>query len=383
MNKLLIVTNFDVGLYNFRKEVLEALRDASWELHIALPDGEFVPRLREMGCIFHETKLNRRGKDPLQELELLRRYDRLLREIRPDLVLTYTIKPNLYAGSLCRMRRIPYITNITGLGTAVEGDGLLQKLTRTAYRFAMKRAACLFFQNDANRQYFARLRIGGGRSVLLPGSGVNLERYGYLEYPEGERCEFLFLSRVMKEKGIEEYLTMAETIRAQHPETVFHILGFCEEDYENRERLMRLDREGVVHFHGMVEDIRPFLQRSQCTIHPSFYPEGMSNVCLESQASGRPVITTDRPGCADTIEDGVTGFLVRAQDADDLTRKVRAFLALPWETRRQMGRRARERMERLFDRRIVTARYLEETARCLHERQQTAHKREQPAKKRQ
>ncbi|MBO5292736.1 MAG: glycosyltransferase family 4 protein [Lachnospiraceae bacterium] len=362
MKRILIVTNFDVGLYNFRKEVLEALLAVPYEIHIALPNGEFVPRMQEMGCIFHETALNRRGTNPFQELQLIRRYRQILKEVKPDVVLTYTIKPNLYAGSLCRLMKIPYITNITGLGTAVEGDGLLQHMTTAIYRFAMKRVSCLFFQNRSNEQYFVKRKIGPGKHVMLPGSGVNLERYRFLEYPKGEKSEFLFISRVMKEKGIEEYLEMAQVIKAKYPQTEFHILGFCEEDYENRDRLMQLHEQGIVQFHGMIEDIHPFLARSQCTIHPSFYPEGMSNVCLESQASGRPVITTKRPGCADTIEDGVTGFLIKAQDAGDLTARVEQFLKLSVEERAEMGRRARERMEQKFDRKIVVAKYLEEIA---------------------
>lgn len=362
MKKILIVTNFDVGLYNFRKEVLEALLAQRYEIHIALPDGQFVPKLKEMGCMFHETKLNRRGTNPAQEFKLIADYRRILKEVRPDVVLTYTIKPNLYAGSLCRLMKIPYITNITGLGTAVEGDGLLQHMTTAVYRFAMKKAACLFFQNASNKQYFVKRKIGPGRHVMLPGSGVNLARYHYLEYPKGEKTEFLFISRVMKEKGIEEYLEMAQAVKDRHPETEFHILGFCEEDYENRDRLMQLQEKGVVQFHGMIEDIRPFLLRSQCTVHPSFYPEGMSNVCLESQASGRPVITTRRPGCADTIEDGVTGFLVNERDAEDLTKKVEHFLALSLEKRAEMGKNARKRMEEKFDRNIVVQKYLAEIA---------------------
>lgn len=358
--KILIVTNFDVGLYNFRKEVLEALLAVPYEIHIALPNGQFVPKLQEMGCMFHETKLNRRGTNPMQELKLIGRYRKILRQVQPDVVLTYTIKPNLYAGSLCRLMKLPYITNITGLGTAVEGDGLLQHMTTAVYRFAMKKVRCLFFQNASNERYFVKRGIGPGRHVMLPGSGVNLERYRYLEYPKGEKTEFLFISRVMKEKGIEEYLDMAQAVKAKHPETEFHILGFCEEDYENRDRLMQLHEKGIVQFHGMIADIHPFLLRSQCTIHPSFYPEGMSNVCLESQASGRPVITTRRPGCADTIEDGVTGFLVKERDAEDLIDKVERFLALPLEDRERMGSCARKRMEEIFDRNIVVKKYLEE-----------------------
>lgn len=362
---ILILANNHIGLYNFRKELLQELLQQGYELHIALPYGNFVDKMQEMGCIYHETKMERRGKNPLQELSLIRRYREILKKVKPDAVLTYTIKPNIYGGILCGFMNVPYITNITGLGTAVEGKGLLQKLTTSMYRFAMRKVSCLFFQNAANEAYFTKCGIGTGRHKMVPGSGVNLERYTYLEYPRGDKVEFLFISRVLKEKGIGEYLDTAEVIHKKYPDTVFHILGFLEPDYEGKERLELLEREGIIQFEGMIEDIKPFLQKSQCTIHPSYYPEGMSNVCLESAASGRPVITTRRPGCADTVEEGVTGFLVREKDSADLTGKVEQFLSMSHEEREQMGRLARKRMEEKFDRRIVVGRYLEEIRRIV------------------
>lgn len=365
MKKVLVVINFDVGLYNFRREVLEAFLAVPYEVHIALPYGSCVDQLTELGCIFHETKLRRRGTNVFQELALIRRYNRVLREVRPDIVLTYTIKPNIYMGMLCSLKGIKYITNITGLGTAVEGDGLLQKFTIQLYRMAMRRAQCLFFQNTTNERFFTARKILPGKHIMLPGSGVNLDKFHYLEYPKGETVEFLFISRILKEKGIEQYLDMAQAVRKKHPETVFHILGFCEEDYDGLERFQALQEDGTVVFHGMVTDVISFLKRSQCTIHPSFYPEGMSNVCLESAASGRPVITTKRPGCADTIEDGVTGFLVEERSSEDLIDKVERFLALSVEEREQMGRNARKRMEEHFDRQIVIDRYLEVLERII------------------
>lgn len=360
MKKILIFANNDIGLYNFRKELLLALISKPYELHIALPYGSFVDKMEDLGCTFHNTQMERRGKNPLKELSLFNRYRHILRKIRPDVVLTYTIKPNIYAGTLCRFMKIPYITNITGLGTAVEGEGLLQKVTTRMYRFAMKEVTCLFFQNRTNERYFTNRKIGLGKHKMVPGSGVNLERYTYLEYPKEEKVEFLFISRVMKEKGIEQYLDTAKVIKKKYPNTEFHILGFLEEDYEGKERLLLLAEEGIITFHGMIEDIIPFLQKSQCTIHPSFYPEGMSNVCLESAASGRPVITTNRAGCGDTIEDGVTGFLVKEEDSDDLIEKVERFLEMPYEKRKEMGIQARKRMEKQFDRNIVISKYLEE-----------------------
>lgn len=370
MKKILIIANLDVGLYNFRRELLEALLAEPYEVHIALPDGKFIPKLVEMGCIFHETRLERRGMNPVHELQLLRRYRQIVKEVKPDAALTYTIKPNIYGGAVLASERIPYLTNITGLGTAVEGDGLLQKMTIRMYRYAMRRVSCLFFQNQTNEEYFTAKKIAVGKHKRIPGSGVNLERFRYLEYPpEDAPVSMLFISRVLKEKGIDQFMEMAQVIKQEHPETEFHILGFCEDDDSApdsyRRRIAKLEEQGILKFEGMQEDIKPFMLKSQCTIHPSFYPEGMSNVCLESAASGRPVITTDRPGCRDTIENGKTGLLVRQQDTQDLIRAVRQFLSMPYEARKQMGMEARAKMEREFDRRIVVESYLKELARIL------------------
>lgn len=364
MKKILIIANNDIGMYHFRKELLEALIKKPYEVHIALPYGSFVENMKDMGCVFHETKMERRGKNPFQELKLINCYQRILKKIKPDVVLTYTIKPNLYGGMLCAWKKIPYITNITGLGTAVEGNGLLQKITICLYRFAMRKVNVLFFQNETNEKYMTDKKIALGKHKIIPGSGVNLERFQFLEFPNSEQVEFLFISRVMKEKGIDQYIQMATHIKKKYPNTVFHILGFCEDDDEKpdsyKKRLETLQQQEVVVFHGMQPEIDEFLKKSQCTIHPSFYPEGMSNVCLESAASGRPVITTKRAGCKETIEDGVTGFLVEEQNAEQLILRVEAFLKMTLEQRKEMGIRARKKMEQQFDRNIVVKAYLDE-----------------------
>lgn len=367
-HRVLVAINFDEGLYNFRKELLEALINAGYEVHIAVPDGEYIKRLRRMGCLFHDTPLSRRGKNPFQELSLMRRYDALLKEIRPDAVLTYTIKPNLYLGFLCAGKKIPYITTITGLGTAVEGHGVLQSATKKLYQMALQKASVVFFQNATNEQLFAHLGIAVGRHRMLPGSGVNLQRFAYQPFPDGETTEFLFISRIMKEKGIEEYLDAAEVIKKEHPEAVFRILGFLEEDYTGRERLERLQKEGLIQFEGSVENVIPYIRNSQCTVHPSYYPEGMSNVCLESAACGRAVITTDRAGCRETVRDGGSGFLVKERDSRDLIEKIRQFLALSREERIALGKNGRSYMEEKFDRRLVVQSYLDTVAEIIEKR---------------
>ena len=356
MKKILILANNDVGLYKFRKELLEVLLEA-YEVHIALPWGAFVDDMVQMGCIFHNTELERRGTNPISDLALLRKYRALLRQISPDSVLTYTIKPNVYGGIACASRNIPYIANITGLGSAVENPGFLQLVTTNLYKFALRKAKRVFFQNEDNLQFMKAKGIVRENYALLPGSGVNLEQYSPMPYPSGDTVDFIFVARVMKEKGIDQYLDAAEAITGKYPHTRFHICGACDEDYTHI--LNRHSSAGHVIYHGPVGDMLPVYQMSGCTVHPTYYPEGMSNVLLESCACARPIITTDRPGCREIVDDGVNGFVVKQQDSADLIEKIESFLALSHNERMAMGLAGRSKVEREFRREIVIGKYMD------------------------
>lgn len=354
MSRVLIAINFDEGLYNFRKELVEKLIARGHELHLVMPYGEYTDRLVGMGCIFHDVPLNRRGTNPRQELVLIREYAKILKKIKPDCVLTYTIKPNIYVGILCRIKKIKYMPTITGLGTAVEGDGSLQKFTRKLYRLAMKSADTIFFQNQDNMGLFEKEKIGRNYK-LLSGSGVNLDRYQPEEFPMEGKPGFIYISRVMKEKGIEQYMDAAEHFSEK---AVFTVLGFLEDDYENKPRFEELVKKGIIEFPGSVEDIRPFVKKSRCLVHPSFYPEGMSNVCMEAAACGRAVITTDHNGCRQTVVDGETGFLVECENSKDLIEKIEKFLSMGILEQEKMGMAGRKHMEENFDREKVVMGYI-------------------------
>lgn len=364
--RVLILANIDLGLYKFRRELLEELAKHN-EVFFCVPNGEFVAAIEKIGCRFIPcTLLDRHGTNPVRELKLLRFYSDILREIKPDIVFTYTIKCNAYGGLACAKRNIPYVANVTGLGTAVENGGLMQKITLTLYKLGLRKAQRVFFQNEENRDFMLKRGVVRGAYDILPGSGVNLEQYSLCPYPKGETVDFVFVARVMREKGIDQYLEAAKEIRNRHPETRFHIYGFCEQDYENT--LKELEEKGIICYHGLVADMAPVYRMAACTVHPTYYPEGMSNVLLESCASGRPVITTDRPGCREIVEDGVNGFLVREKDSADLVEKIEKFLSLSREQRRQMGLHARAKVEREFDREIVIDAYLREIHRVREER---------------
>src|SRR5699024_2662068 len=288
------LVNHDVVIYNFRLEIVEKLLEEQFEVYVSSPYGERIDDLIEVGCDYIYTSVSRHGTNIIEDFNLLLHYRKVMKEVQTDIVLTFTIKPNIYGGMACRSLNIPYIANITGLGTAVENGGLMQKITVMLYKVAFKKIKCVFFQNKENQQFFIDRKIALGKHQLLPGSGVNLERFPLLEYPNDEVVKFVFISRIMKEKGIDYYLEAAKYIKEKYPNTEFHICGFTEEDYEDI--LKDYEDKGIIIYHGMVRDIREVLRFTHCTVHPTYYPEGMSNVLLESAASGRPVITTDRSG---------------------------------------------------------------------------------------
>ena len=231
--RVLILANNDVGLYKFRRELLSELlvpgsyiedRVADpWEVYISLPNGEMVPEMIKMGCEFIETPIERHGTNPLEELKLRKQYKRIIRDVKPNIVFSYTIKPNIYGGMACKALKVPCIMNITGLGTAVENGGLMQKFMLMLYKLALPGARKVFFQNNENEQFFVDHKLAMGKHDMLPGSGVNLSHYTVSEYPPEDTIEFAFISRIMKEKGIDQYLDAAKAIRAKYPQTRFHI----------------------------------------------------------------------------------------------------------------------------------------------------------------
>lgn len=357
--KILILTNNFGGLHSFRKEVMQALIDSGHEVIISAPFDEKTHFFDEMGCKLVNTQFNRKGMNPLKDLGLMLRYRKLIRMVKPNVVLSYTIKPNLYGGMVCQLCRIPQIVNITGLGSAVENPGWLQHITILLYKIGLRRVNTIFFQNRANMDFCQQHgMVKHGQKILIPGSGVNLQYHSVQPYPiQSEPIRFIFIGRLLKQKGIEEFLKAAENIKSKYPETEFHIVGGCEDIYENQ--LKTLQQQGTIIYHGRQPDVRPYIGKVHCTIHPSFYPEGMSNVLLESCAAGRPIITTNRPGCREIVDKNINGLIVKQRDASDLIEKIEHFIILPYEQKKQMGLAARLKVEQEFDRQIVVHAYLQ------------------------
>lgn len=354
---ILVLTNNIGGLHSFRKEVMKAVVDTGYEVYISEPDDdERVKYFESIGCHIIKTSFDRRGMNPLADLKLLLQYRKMMLQLKPKAVLTYTIKPNVYGGIASRLTGTPLIANVTGLGDAIENGGWLQRLTISLYKIGIGKAKQVFFQNPTNQSFCLEHGIADKRSIVLPGSGVNLDYHLYQTYPPDGIIRFLFTARLLKDKGTDEFFDMAKAIKSGYPRTEFQILGGVEGDYQNQ--LDALIKDGYVNYLGTTSDVRPYLANIHCTVLPSYH-EGMSNVNLESAANGRPVITSNVPGCQETVDDGRTGYLVKPRDTQGLIRAVERFLALPYEQKKQMGINARIKVEREFDRKIVVKAYLD------------------------
>ena len=356
--KILILANHHLGLYQFRRELIEELLKTN-EVILSLPDGALLEPLKEMGCQFVDTPLERRGLNPIQDGKLFLTYRRLFRQVRPDLIVTYTIKPNVYGGFAARLAGIPYAVNITGLGTAFQRGGMLREMVTGMYRLSCKGAGAVFFENAENRRMFLEARIVRAcQACLLPGAGVNLEHYQVAEYPAGDETRFLFLGRVMKEKGIEELLAAMGRLIAEGYSCSLDVAGECEEDY--RQILGLREDQGWLRYHGYQADVRPVIASCHCFVLPSWH-EGMANTNLECAASGRPVITSDIPGCREAVDDGVSGILVPVRDREALYQAMKRMLGMSADARARMGRAGRRKMEQEFRKEAVVA----ETIRAL------------------
>lgn len=356
MKTIIVLSNHPSWTYNLRGEILEALVNDGNRVIVVVGYGKKIEDIKALGCEFIDVPIDRHGKNPFEELKLFREYQKLLKSIKPDIVLTYTIKPNLYGGFLCRLMKIPCVANITGLGTAVEYRGSLQKFLIGAYKIAFKKMYLVMFQNTANRDMLQKYKIVKDNYLMLPGSGVNVKKFSALPMPNGNEVGFVFISRIMKEKGIEQYLYAACVLKEKYPLSQFHICGFCEQAYESI--IDEYSRNGIIINHGMVDDVREILRLCHCLVLPTYYPEGLSNVLLESAASGRAIITTNRPGCREVIDDGVNGYVVRAQDNEDVLQKMERFINLPMDKKIEMGMAGRKKVETSFNRQIVVDKYL-------------------------
>lgn len=362
--KIVISINAAWNIVNFRLGLVGALRQAGFDVIAVAPPDRHCARLHEAGISYEPLAIDKKGLSPLKDLQLLARYWRLLRRLKPDLFLGYTAKPNVYGSLAAHALGIPVINNVSGLGTAFIRGGLLSRIVSFLYRIAFRRSATIFFQNDEDRALFlAKKLVRPAQARLLPGSGIDVGRFrpGTPQGSGDGRCTFLLIARLLWDKGVGEYVEAARRVRASFPGARFQLLGFL--DVENRTAVSREDvdgwvKEGLIDYLGEAEDVRPFIAAADCVVLPS-YREGLPRTLLEAAAMAKPLIATDVPGCRQVVEPGVNGLLCEVRDAESLAAAMIEMIRAPQSLRAQWGAAARALVEQAFDERIVIQRYLE------------------------
>lgn len=357
-SKVLILANSSSGLYDFRNELILELKKHYKEVVVSVPENDKTDQLNDIGCNVIKTFIDRRGINPVIDLKLLKDYFEILKTEKPDMVITYTIKPNIYGGLACRVKRIPYAVNITGLGTAFQKPGMLKKIVTFMYKTSLKKAAVVFFENVENMQIMKTANIvKEDQCCLLNGAGVNLNRFMHTEYPNDNKVtKFLFIGRVMQEKGVDELFAAMKKLYSEGNSCTLDILGGYEENYESIIR--KYEADGWLKYHGYQKDVRPYIEQAHCFVLPSWH-EGMANTNLECAASGRPIITSNIHGCKEAVIENISGFLCEKQNVDSLYEKMKKFINLTYEERKAMGMAGRKHMEEVFDKNKVVKETIE------------------------
>ena len=359
---IVISINASWNIVNFRKGLIAELQKAGYHVVAVAPDDHFSRQLAELRVDFVPIKMDKKGISPLRDVLLLWRYFRVLARIRPVAFLGYTAKPNVYGSLAAQWLHIPVINNVAGLGTAYIRGGWLARIVSTLYKIAFRRSAIVFFQNRDDRELF----VSGGilrneKARLLPGSGIDLAAFNGSPKTASGEFRFLLIGRLLRDKGVYEYVEAARIVREKIPDVRFQLLGFL--DVENRTAITRAEvdewvSQGLIEYLGEAEDVRPHVEAADCIVLPS-YREGLPRVLLEGAAMAKPLIATDVPGCRHVVEDGRNGFLCPAQDGAALGRAMLRMLELPEQRRRDFGLMGRSKVETEFDERIVFRSYLE------------------------
>ncbi|RED92848.1 glycosyltransferase family 4 protein [Marinoscillum furvescens] len=358
--KIAIAINTSWNIYNFRKGLLQSFLDQGHEVVAIAPPDEYSPKLEAMGCSYVPLPMSASGMNPLTDGKLLVQFYQVLRRERPDVLLSYTIKPNIYGALACKALGIPIIANVSGLGTVFLWKGYVKKLAVSLYSFAFRHASWVFFQNNEDQAEFTRfVKLDERKTSLLPGSGVDTQHFAQEPLPTAEVPELVMIARLLVEKGVYDFIEAIRLLRKKGLHVRFHLVGALDESHARSiagEELATWQKEGLIRYTAHLEDVRPVIAQASAVVLPS-YREGTPRTLLEAGAMGRPLIATDVPGCRHVVQDGKNGFLCKPQNPADLAAKIKLFLALSHQEQTEMAHRSRKFIEENFDQQLVIRQY--------------------------
>ena len=361
--KIAIISNLSWNLYNFRLSLMYAMRDAGFEVIAIAPYDRYSQKIIDAGFEFHDIKMNAQGINPIEDLRTTYAFYKLFKKISPDVLCQYTIKPNIYGSFVASVLKIRMINNIAGLGTLFIKENTVTKIAKVLYKVSQHKAERVFFQNRDDLDFFtAKGIVNANKCDVLPGSGVDTNRFKPQYKKESQQVRFLLIARMIWEKGIGEYVQAAREIKKTYPQAEFCLLGFL--DVQNPGAITKNEmdewvKEGVINYLGVSDKVDEVIQSADCVVLPSYYREGTPKTLLESGSSGKPIITTDSVGCRDVVDHGVNGYICEPRSWEDLKLKIEMFLELTHGEKLAMGVRSREKIKREFDEKIVIDKYLD------------------------
>jgi len=364
--KICLAANTSWYIFNFRARLIAALIAAGHDVVVLAPRDRYVERLTALGARHIDLPLDNAGTHPFKDVVSFWRLWRAVRAERPDALLTFTPKLNIYGTLAARIAGVPAVANVSGLGSGFLRGGWLSRVMTLLYKISLPRAQRVFFQNEDDRAVFvAAALVDADKTHCLPGSGVDVERFEPAAAPDGDdRFVFLLVARLLWDKGVGEFVQAARILRRRHPHVEFEIVGST--DCQNisaidAEQIERWSQEAVVRYRGPTDDVKEHYARANCVVLPS-YREGTSRVLLEAASMAVPLIASDVPGCREVVDDGVNGYLCRARDAEDLAEKMEWMVRITPQARSQMGAAGRRKVIDQFDERRVIERYFEAVA---------------------
>lgn len=328
-----------------------SLVERGHEVIVSLPGSKDIDKIEQLGVRTIVTNMDRKSLNPIKDFKLLIDYIRLLKKEKPDTVIAYTIKPNAYGGLACNFHKCEFIANVTGLGSAYYKGGIVKKIVGILYKFSFKNAKAVFFENDSNAQVLIDEKtIKKEQAVVMKGAGVNLDQFKFEPMPSDEVVKFLFIGRVMKEKGVDELFEAIKRIKSEYDNVEFGFIGWFEDNYSDI--IKNLEEQNLIKYYGYQNDVIPFIKDCHCIILPSYH-EGMANVLLEGAAIGRALITSDIPGCREAVLDRKNGYTCKIKSSDKLYESINEFTKLSYEEKKYMGRYGRKHMENKFDKKKI------------------------------
>ncbi|MEQ8304878.1 MAG: glycosyltransferase family 4 protein [Cyclobacteriaceae bacterium] len=360
--KVAIVLNTSWNIYNFRMNFVKALIQRGYEVHTIAPVDKYTPFLIEAGCIHHKVRMDSRGANPIKDFALIVELWSIYRKLRPDMVLQYTVKPNVYGTIAATLLRIPVINNVCGLGTVFLKKNLVSAIAIMLYRLTFKFPKKVFFQNQDDLNLFVSKNLVNAEAVdLLPGSGVDLGHFQPVNFSRNSAFTFLLISRLITDKGILEYVEAVRKLKASGMNAKFQILGAKDPLHKRGiqpEVIEGWIKEGAVEYLGTTDDVREFISKADCIVLPS-YREGTPRTLLEAASSSKPIIATDVPGCNNVVVDQQNGLLCKLKDSDDLAEKMKLMSSLDDEILKSFGEDGRKKMIDKFDEKVVIEKYFE------------------------